>query len=404
MSTRNTPRIGAAVALLLSLSVMAYAQPAPDDVWSVDAGSGVRAVAFSPDGSLVASGSTVSVGSPMSEAVLWNASDGAFVQQFPGHEDDFFSLAFSPDGAYLAAGAIAIAGGYPVPGGVTDLWNLATGELVDTFSGCWTGFSADGTRLMSAGGGVIRYVNVYRVSDGVRIADIYTGDYLTAAAFAPSGELAASGDYDGNVEIWNVDSETLVHGLTHSADPVRTLAFSPDGSLLASGGQSNDVKLWDVATGDLVQTLDHGGSVTSVAFSAAGDTLISTGTTDGIGRSIRFWDVAGGDLLSTLQPGTPLPYSAAFSPEGSDFVYGLSDGTMALAVSPVAPALPGDYNDDGAVDLLDYDVFYDCMAGVGVVPDPVETDAPSCLSVFDFDGDSDVDAADFVGFQAAFTN
>ncbi|UCF33467.1 MAG: hypothetical protein JSV78_14145, partial [Phycisphaerales bacterium] len=148
----------------------------------------------------------------------------------------------------------------------------------------------------------------------------------------------------------------------------------------------------------------HGGSVTSVAFSSAGDTLISTGTTDGIGRSIRFWDVAGGDLLSTLQPGTPLPYGAAFSPDGSDFVYGLSDGTLALAVSPVAPALPGDWNGDGAVDLLDYDMFYDCMAGVGVVPDPVETDASSCLSAFDFDGDNDVDAADFAGFQAAFTN
>jgi len=64
----------------------------------------------------------------------------------------------------------------------------------------------------------------------------------------------------------------------------------------------------------------------------------------------------------------------------------------------------GDADADGDVDLADYAVFADCLAGSDATPAPTPpTTAAECLSAFDFDADLDVDLADFAEFQAAFT-
>ncbi|MCK4341467.1 MAG: hypothetical protein KAY37_07080 [Phycisphaerae bacterium] len=57
----------------------------------------------------------------------------------------------------------------------------------------------------------------------------------------------------------------------------------------------------------------------------------------------------------------------------------------------------GDADGDGAVDLLDYVGFEDCLAGPGATPE-----GPQCLCVFDFDEDGDVDLSDFAAFQEVF--
>jgi hypothetical protein len=60
----------------------------------------------------------------------------------------------------------------------------------------------------------------------------------------------------------------------------------------------------------------------------------------------------------------------------------------------VSPRLPGDWNDDGVVDIDDALVMIDCLTGP--VQSPPE---PDCLAVFDFDSDEDVDLWDFGAFQ-----
>ena len=65
----------------------------------------------------------------------------------------------------------------------------------------------------------------------------------------------------------------------------------------------------------------------------------------------------------------------------------------------------GDYDGDGDIDLGDYDVFNDCLAGEGVPPAPTMpgVDPFGCLDAFDTDGDGDVDLSDFADLQDAFT-
>ena len=72
-----------------------------------------------------------------------------------------------------------------------------------------------------------------------------------------------------------------------------------------------------------------------------------------------------------------------------------------IEFGPFVPeTLAGDWDDDGDVDLRDYQKFEDCLSVSGPDGGPP---APNCLESFDFDDDSDVDVGDFGGFQMAFT-
>jgi len=64
---------------------------------------------------------------------------------------------------------------------------------------------------------------------------------------------------------------------------------------------------------------------------------------------------------------------------------------------------PGDFDGDEDVDLDDHALFADCMAGPGEPPAPSLTSVSNCLTAFDFNEDDDVDAADFLVLQTAFT-
>lgn len=122
-------------------------------VWDLEAGSllreiqasgnSVRAV-YSPDGALLAAGSG---GYEPDHAVrLWDASSGEVRQVLGGHEHDVNALAFSPDGRLLASGDAQ---------GVTRLWDAATGESLQVLDQGWgvygLAFRPDGRRLASAG-------------------------------------------------------------------------------------------------------------------------------------------------------------------------------------------------------------------------------------------------------------
>jgi len=89
-----------------------------------------------------------------------------------------------------------------------------------------------------------------------------------------------SGEDDGSIALWDLESGERTLGLAGHHGMVFDLAFSPDGGLLASAGKDGTVKLWDVATGALNRELKgHGSWVTSVAFSAEG--RLASGGKDG---------------------------------------------------------------------------------------------------------------------------
>jgi WD40 repeat protein len=244
----------------------------------------VRAVAFAPGGEVLASADSASIR-------LWNIADGKGLRTFEVKEGGAFAVAFSPDGRLVAA-----AGGNTTAW----VWDVAGGNLLHHLRGHHDpiysiAFSHDGRTLVTA------------ATDATRCWDIATGlpleipaptaEGTTAAAISPDGKVLATADREGHVRL--ADAATRrelwkVHG--HAGD-VCSLAFSPDSRTLASAASESVIRLWDVATGKpRLPTAGHGERVTSVACSPDGRTLATVGWDD----TVRLWDATTGKQLQAL--------------------------------------------------------------------------------------------------------
>ena len=154
------------------------------------------------------------------------------------------AMAFSPDGNLLASG-----GGDQT----IRIWKMATGTPVRTLTGHnravnSVAFSPDGTLLASAGD--YRSVRIWETATGTLVRALigHTGrpgwSEVRAVAFSRDGNLLASAGYDKTVRIWEAATGVPVRTLTGHTGGLQAVVFSPDGNLLASAGEDQIVRLW----------------------------------------------------------------------------------------------------------------------------------------------------------------
>ena len=219
----------------------------------------VMAVAFSPDGKTLASGSDT--------IRLWDTATGTHQQTLEGHSRSVMVVAFSPDGKTLASGS---------DDNTIRLWDAATGTHQQTLEG--------------------------------------HSHYVRVVAFSPDGKTLASGSWDNTIRLWDTATGTHQQTLEGHSDYIMVVAFSPDGKTLASGSDDNTIRLWDTATGTHQQTLEgHSEFVTkesdyvrAVAFSLAGNSGSDTSRNQRPVSDIFFvdgeWITRGGKNLLWLPP------------------------------------------------------------------------------------------------------
>ena len=250
----------------------------------------------------------------------------------PPQAGSLSSLAFSPDGRMLSAGASGDQKTGPQAAGTTYLWNVASGDQVQTFSpgGGAEAFSPDGTMLAAAGGPDNTSTYLWRVNPKHRI-DVLSDQRVAvvAVAFSANGKKLAVNGADGTVHVWTIPpargaTPAAVSPETANSDAV---AFSPTGQTLAMGGNDGQAYLWNAITGS-IRTVPIPGSspITAVAFSPDGRSLAagdSGGVTD-------IWDLATHRSIALTDPDSSGVNSVAFSPNGKWLAAGDANGQTYL--------------------------------------------------------------------------
>ena len=155
---------------------------------------------------------------------------------------------------------------------------------------------------------------------------------ILSVALSPDGQLLATSDTIGEIQVWHIASGQQLLALKEHKSWVWSIAWSPDGQILASCGDDHLVKLWDTQTGECLETLEgHTNSLSAVAFSPNGQILASCGED----ATIKLWRVSPWCQLSelclgTLQGHRGRVWALAFSPDGQMLVSGSADCTLKL--------------------------------------------------------------------------
>lgn len=275
----------------------------------------VIAVAFSPDGKLLASCGRDNV------VRVWDPEAGKALRVLAGHAGAVYAVAFSPDGRTLASGG---------DDGTARLWDAETGRELKQLRGHLRGvtgvaFSPDGKLL--ATGGFDGTARVWDLASG-KGRVVGTGPGVYPVRFSADGQYLVAGRIDGSICLAEVATGRQVWKADKLGGNVWSLALSPDGKTLASadqGGTPNrEVTLWETATGRRRCGLGGAGA-TAVAFAPDGETL-ATGGDEG---SVRLWD-ADGKERCLLARNEKRVVALAFSPDGRILASACHDGTVGL--------------------------------------------------------------------------
>ncbi|MER7701587.1 NB-ARC domain-containing protein [Kitasatospora sp. NPDC097605] len=277
---------------------------------------GVNAVAISPDGTWLITGSNDGT------VRIWDRATSTQTATLTGHTGWVHAVAISPDGAWLTTTGIDL---------VVRIWDRATGTQTATLTGHTRGvravaISPDGTWLTT--GGEDETVRIWDRATGTQTATL-TGHTrgVRAVAISPDGTWLTTGGEDETVRIWDRATGTQTATVTGHTGWVNAVAISPDGTWLTTGSNDGTVRIWDRATGTQTATLTgHPRGANSVAISPDG-TWIATA---GVDRTVRVWAPVTGTQTATLTGHPRGVRAVAISPDGTWIATGSNDGTVRI--------------------------------------------------------------------------
>ncbi len=94
-------------------------------------------------------------------------------------------------------------------------------------------------------------IEVLNVTSGTAIATLTKHQsYVTALAFSPNGEHLVSGDAEGNLSVWTVESWQESRELIGHTNGITAVAFHPNGSQVVTASRDHTARVWDIESGE----------------------------------------------------------------------------------------------------------------------------------------------------------
>jgi WD40 repeat protein/energy-coupling factor transporter ATP-binding protein EcfA2 len=302
-------------------------------------GGPITAVAFSPDGTRVATGGYT--------ACVFEALTGKHVYRLSHHHETntdhdthqrerlasdrrVFEVALGPNAevrllAKIEAIAFSSDGTRVVTGSddcTSRVFNAFTGEQICRMDHDGpvraVAFSPDGSTVVT--GSADHSARVFNATTGDEVCRLDHGGSVLAVAFKPDSSGVASASTDRSARIFDAATGTESRRLDHRSS-VTALAFSPDGARIATVS-GDTVKISNIEDGSQVCQMVHDGDVLSIAISQDG-TRLATGSRN---DSAQVFDASSGSQLCKLDHGGVVG-AVAFSPDGSYVATGSADGS-----------------------------------------------------------------------------
>ncbi len=271
-------------------------------------GSNVNALAVSPDGKLLASGSGdindkrdlgtftqggVVGGTEDTSVRIWSVQTGQQLQVLRGHELPVGAVAFSDDGHSLTS----------VSGDAVTVWDVSAGTELRSQKTRYGKSGMEKLNSLSSFGCVFGCGNKQRKQEEQRLKNFKMS--ASKIAVSSNGQVAAVGQPDKGVEIYNAQGRREMRELPFKASPEAensSLAFSADARLVAFAKTAETVSVEEMATTRELYSLNTGFSKTPqrVQFSTDGRFLF-TSTDNNAGTAMKLWDSATGQLIRDLR-------------------------------------------------------------------------------------------------------
>lgn len=189
---------------------------------------GIKALVYTEDNRIRASGTGLD-----GKLRIWDAGTSSELSTIRDHFDLTQSVIFSNDGRHVASGG-----------------------------------SYDGTVFLSEVQKILSNKNSIQTTT---VSHRFNGNPhgISALAISPRNSVIATGGTDGNIYIFNIQTERELKKLTGAQHPITSLTFSSDGSILFSGEENGTLRKWDALTGrEIGNGIDLGpiGTITALGY------------------------------------------------------------------------------------------------------------------------------------------
>ena len=240
------------------------------------------------------------------------------LQSSQGH---ITALAWSPDGKLMASGGT---------NRTIKIWDASSWFQLHTLKNHQEMISAltwnpSGTQLLSASHD--KTIKVWDIYSARQQMVLTHEAEVTRISYAPNGRFIVSGSRDGVIKVWEADTGLLIRTIKEHGGGITALHICPDSQVLVSGSEDKTIQLWDANTGKNLQIFEEYWTEVNAVLLSKGAEFLFSATDD---ATLKQWRSASGNVQQTFRGHQESVRCAALLKNGRYLLSGSEDKTLKL--------------------------------------------------------------------------